>query len=127
MCFIVNVYTYFFSHIHLLVQLHFLVLQSWNLIDITFNNSFDTDANKNVLNATIEYILSNKRFDEPLFQRTQKIFKQCYESLYSVIIAVVTCIIVNFYFIFYGFVLFPSTLTILGTWWLSLLILQYMI
>ena len=32
------------------------------------NNSFDTDANTNVLNATIEYILSTKRFDEPLFQ-----------------------------------------------------------
>ena len=31
-------------------------------------NSFDTDANTNVLNATIEYILSIKRFDEPLFQ-----------------------------------------------------------
>ena len=32
------------------------------------SNSFDTDANINVLNATIEYILSTKRFDEPLFQ-----------------------------------------------------------
>ena len=32
------------------------------------SNSFDTDANTNVLNATIEYILSTKRFDEPLFQ-----------------------------------------------------------
>ena len=32
------------------------------------SNSFDTDANTNVLNATIEYILSIKRFDEPLFQ-----------------------------------------------------------
>ena len=31
-------------------------------------NSFDTDANTNVLNAAIEYILSTKRFDEPLFQ-----------------------------------------------------------
>ena len=31
-------------------------------------NSFVTDANTNVLNATIEYILSTKRFDEPLFQ-----------------------------------------------------------
>ena len=31
-------------------------------------NSFDKDANTNVLNAAIEYILSTKRFDEPLFQ-----------------------------------------------------------
>ena len=30
------------------------------------SNSFDTDAH--VLSATIEYILSTKRFDEPLFQ-----------------------------------------------------------
>ena len=29
---------------------------------------FDTNANTNVLNATIEYIISTKRFDEPLFQ-----------------------------------------------------------
>ena len=32
------------------------------------SNSFDTKANTNVLNATIEYIISTKRFDEPLFQ-----------------------------------------------------------
>ena len=32
------------------------------------SNSFDIYANTNVLNATIEYILSIKRFDEPLFQ-----------------------------------------------------------
>ena len=32
------------------------------------NNSFDTNASTNVLNASIEYILSTKRFDEPLFQ-----------------------------------------------------------
>ena len=32
------------------------------------SNSFDTDATTNVLNATIEYILSTKRFDEPPFQ-----------------------------------------------------------
>ena len=31
------------------------------------SNSFDTDANTKVLNATIEYILSTKRLDEPLF------------------------------------------------------------
>ena len=32
------------------------------------SNSFDTNANTNVLNATIEYVISTKRFDEPLFQ-----------------------------------------------------------
>ena len=32
------------------------------------SNSFDIDANTNVLNATIEYILSTKRFDKLLFQ-----------------------------------------------------------
>ena len=32
------------------------------------SNSVDTNANANVLNATIEYILSTKRFEEPLFQ-----------------------------------------------------------
>ena len=63
------------------------------------SNSFDTAANTNVLNATIEYILSTKRFDEPLFQWKQKIFKQCYESVYSVFI-VVTCIICKFLFCF---------------------------
>ena len=32
------------------------------------SNSLDTDANTDVLNATIEYIVSTKRLDEPLFQ-----------------------------------------------------------
>ena len=32
------------------------------------SNTFDTNANTNVLNATIEYVLSTKRFEEPLFQ-----------------------------------------------------------
>ena len=31
------------------------------------SNSFDTNPNTNVLNATIEYVLSTKRFEEPLF------------------------------------------------------------
>ena len=35
-------------------------------------NSFDTDANTNVLNATIEYIPSTKRFDETLFNEHRK-------------------------------------------------------
>ena len=32
------------------------------------SNSFDANANTNVLNATIEYVLSTKRFEEPLYQ-----------------------------------------------------------
>ena len=32
------------------------------------SNSFDANANTNVLNATIEYVLSTKRFEEPFFQ-----------------------------------------------------------
>ena len=32
------------------------------------SNSFDTNANANVLNATIEYVLSTKSFEEPLFK-----------------------------------------------------------
>ena len=32
------------------------------------SNSFDTNANPNVLNVTIEYVLFTKRFEEPLFQ-----------------------------------------------------------
>ena len=32
------------------------------------SNSFDTNANTNALNATFEYVLSTKRFKEPLFQ-----------------------------------------------------------
>ena len=32
------------------------------------SNSFDTNTNTHPLNATIEYVLSSKRFEEPLFQ-----------------------------------------------------------
>ena len=32
------------------------------------SNSFDTNANTNALNATIEYVLATRRFEEPLFQ-----------------------------------------------------------
>ena len=71
------------------------------------SNSFDTDANTNVLNATIEYILSTKRFDEPLFQWKQKISKQCYESVHSVFI-VVTCIICKFLFYFLRICFIPK-------------------
>ena len=36
------------------------------------SNSFDTNANTNVLNATVEYIISTKRFDEPFFNERRK-------------------------------------------------------
>ena len=70
-------------------------------------NSFDADANTNVLYATIEYILSAKRFDELLFQWKQKIFKQCYESVHSVFI-LVTCIICKFLFHFLRICFIPG-------------------
>ena len=73
-----------------------------------WQNSFDTDANTNVLNATIEYILSTKRFDEPLFQWKQKISKQVYESVYSVFIAVVACTICKFLFYFIRICFIPG-------------------
>ena len=63
------------------------------------SNSFDIHANTKILNATIEYILSTKRFDEPLFQWKQNIFKQAYESVHSAFIDVVTCINCKFLFL----------------------------
>ena len=36
------------------------------------SNSLDTNANTNVLNTDVEYILSTKRFDEPLFNENRK-------------------------------------------------------
>ena len=35
------------------------------------SSSFDANPNTNVLSATIEYVLSIKRFEEPLFQWSQ--------------------------------------------------------
>ena len=32
------------------------------------SNSFDANANTNVFNATIEYVISTEKFEEPLFQ-----------------------------------------------------------
>ena len=51
-------------------------------------------------NATIEYVLSTKRFEEPFFQWKQKFFKQGYESVNSVFIAVDTCINYRFLILF---------------------------
>ena len=68
------------------------------------SNSFNTNANTNVLNATIEYVLSIKRFEEPLFHWSQEIFKQGYESMNFVSTLIVTYsffIICRFLFIFY--------------------------
>ena len=57
------------------------------------SNSFDTNANTNALNATIECVLSTKGFDEQFFNKVIKIFEQGYESINSVFIVVVACII----------------------------------
>ena len=65
------------------------------------SNSFDANANTNVANATIEYIISTKRFEEPLFQWKEEIFKKYQESVMnSVFIAVVYCIIGKILFLF---------------------------
>ena len=64
------------------------------------------------------HILSSKRFDEPLFNENRKFScnRKYYQSVHSVF-TVVTCIICKFLFYFLiGFVLFPDTLTVLGTW-----------
>ena len=60
------------------------------------SNSFNRNANANVLNATIEYVLSIKRFQEPLFQWSQEIFKKGYESLNSVSTVIV---LIYFYYL----------------------------
>ena len=54
------------------------------------SNSFDTNANTNVLDTAIEYVLSTDRFEKPLFQRSQENFKQHYESVNSASIVIVT-------------------------------------
>ena len=64
------------------------------------SNSFDTKANTNVFNATIGYVLSTKRFEELLSQWKEEIFKQGYESVSSVFIAVVTCRICRILYLF---------------------------
>ena len=87
------------------------------------SDSFETNANTNILNATIEYVLSTKKFEEPLFQWNREIFKQVYESENSVSIVIVSCL----FLITCTFFLFLFSYDFLGTWWLSLLILQCMI
>ena len=48
------------------------------MLAIFGSNLFNANKNANVL---IEYILSVKRFEEPLFQWSQEFFNQGYESI----------------------------------------------
>ena len=91
------------------------------------SNSFDTNANTNVFNAIIEYVLYTKRFEEPLFQRSEEIFKQGFVLVSSVSILIVTClffIICKFSFRRVFFLLFSCILTILGTLIISVKIVE---
>ena len=83
-----------------------------------------------IKNVLIEYILSVKRFEEPLFQWSQEFFNQGYESINSVSTVIVTYFLLFVDFCSYflrNFYLFRGTLIVLGTGWLSLLILQCLI
>ena len=93
------------------------------------SNSFDTNANTNVLNATIEHVLSTKIFQEPLFQWSQQIFKRSSKPVNAVstVMVVNFLLFADFYSDFFRIFLFRGTITILGIWWLSLLIWQCMI
>ena len=62
--------------------------------------SITTELSVLSFNANIEYILSAKRFEEPFFQWKRKVFKQGYESVNSVFIAVDTCITCRFLILF---------------------------
>ena len=69
-------------------------------------NWFDANANINVVNATIEYTLSTKRFKELLFQWSQKMFKQgFFESVNSVSNVIVTCLFLLLFVDFYSYFL----------------------
>ena len=61
------------------------------------SNSFDTNANTNIFNATIAYVLLTKRFEKPLFQWSPEIFKQGYESANFESIVIITRFIILFY------------------------------
>ena len=83
-----------------------------------------------IKNVLIEYILSVKRFVEPIFQWSQEFFNQGYESINSVSTVIVTYFLLFVDFCSYflrNFYLFRVTLIVLGTGWLSLLILQCLI
>ena len=67
------------------------------MLAIFGSNSFNVNKNANVL---IEYILSIKRFEEPLFQWSQEFFNQGYESIDSVSTVIVTCLFFYYLWIF---------------------------
>ena len=67
------------------------------MLAIFGSNSFNANKNANVL---IEYILSIKRFEEPLFQWSQEFFNQGYESIDSVSTIIVTCLFFYYLWIF---------------------------
>ena len=67
------------------------------MLAIFGSNSFNANKNANVL---IEYILSIKRFEEPLFQWSQEFFNQGYESIDSVSTVIVTCLFFYYLWIF---------------------------
>ena len=81
------------------------------------SNSFDANANTNVLNATIEYVLSTNKFEEEPFQWSQEIFKQGYESENSVSMVY---LFIFYYVFFYYYSRVPLQLVIGTSWWLSL-------
>ena len=67
------------------------------MLAIFGSNLFNANKNANVL---IEYILSVKRFEEPLFQWSQEFFNQGYESIDSVSTIIVTCLFFYYLWIF---------------------------
>ena len=67
------------------------------MLAIFGSNLFNANKNANVL---IEYILSVKRFEEPLFQWSQEFFNQGYESIDSVSTVIVTCLFFYYLWIF---------------------------
>ena len=67
------------------------------MLAIFGSNLFNANKNANVL---IEYILSIKRFEEPLFQWSQEFFNQGYESIDSVSTVIVTCLFFYYLWIF---------------------------
>ena len=55
------------------------------------------NANTNIFNETTEYVLSTKRFEEPLFQWSQEIFKQGYEPVNYASLVIFTCLFFYLY------------------------------
>ena len=72
------------------------------------SNSFDIHANTKILNATIEYILSTKRFDEPLFQWKQKLSNKVMNKQFLYLLQLLLVLFVNFYFSFLRICFIPG-------------------